>query len=178
MKNAVRIALALSALALAVPASAQQQQRPQLGIGVAIGGTNGFAPEIYVPIRVAPELRIEPSIGILTSDISGGTSRSDFVLGVGVFWVKPLAAAADMYLGGRLKLDFAKTDNGVTSESDTNVTIAAALGGEYYLVPHFSLGVEGQLGHYDVGTTGHYALANASTSGWFTDALLFGRVYF
>ncbi len=178
MKNAVRIALALSALALAVPASAQQQQaRPQIGIGVSVT-TSQFAPEIYVPIRVAPELRIEPSIGLLTSDISGGTNRSDFVLGVGVFWVKPVAAAADMYLGGRLKLDFAKTDNGVTSESDTNVTIAAALGGEYYLVPHFSLGVEGQLGHYDIGTAGHYNIAAASTSGWFTDALLFGRIYF
>jgi hypothetical protein len=175
MKNAVRIALALSALALAVPASAQQQPRPQVGIGVAIGSNFEFAKEVYVPIRVAPELKVEPSIGILTRDRTNGTKTSDFVLGVGVFWVKPLAAAADMYLGGRLKLDFAKSDDGVTSNSDTNVTIAAAIGGEYYLVPHFSFGVEGQLGHYDVGTAGFNA---GDASGWFTDALLFGRIYF
>lgn len=176
MNNAARIALALCALALAVPASAQQQARPQLGVGVAVTG-GGFVPEIYVPIRIAPELKVEPSLGVLTSNASGGVSDRDFVLGVGVFWVKPLTAAADMYIGGRLKLDFTKSDNGVTSDSNTDVQIAAALGGEYYLVPHFSLGVEGQLGHYDVGTTGNFA-PGRDTNGWFTDALLFGRIYF
>ncbi len=175
MKNVVRLALALCALALAAPAAAQQQQRPTLGLGISVVPLEVVGPtvELYVPIRIAPNFRLEPSIGIFSRDVpAGGTDTRDFTLGVGAFFVKPIAAPIDMYMGGRLKLNFAHSDNGVTSDSDTDLSIAAALGGEYYLVPQFSVGLEGELGLYQHGTV------NGDDSGWFTTGLAFLRLYF
>ncbi len=183
MKNFVRLALAACALALAVPAAAQQTQRPTLGFGISFvpfAQPSADLPtvELYLPIRVAPAFRLEPSLGIYSrNEPSPGTDRRDITVGVGAFWVKQLAAPADMYVGGRLRLNFAdaKTTfaNGTTaSDSDTDIFIAAALGGEYYLVPQFSLGLEGELGYYDHGDV------NLGTSGVFTTGLAFLRLYF
>ncbi|HET8539778.1 MAG TPA: outer membrane beta-barrel protein [Anaeromyxobacter sp.] len=180
MKNVARIALALSALALAAPAAAQQS-RPTLGLGVSIVPVDaaGVLPpiEVYVPIRIAPNFKLEPSLGIWTRDQGGvgANDTRDLVLGLGAFFVKPIAGAADMYVGGRLKLNFAKTDDGTTSNSDTDIVVAAALGGEYYLVPLFSIGLEAQLGLYQRGTAGDFG---ADDDGFFTTGLGFLRLYF
>ncbi len=177
MKNVVRLALALCALAAAVPAAAQQQ-RPKIGFGVS------FAPfaqattalpsaELYLPIRIAPAFRLEPSLGIYTNDQpSPGTDRRDITIGVGAFWVKSVAAPVDMYVGGRLKLNFAHEENPAASDSATDMFLAAALGGEYYVVPQFSVGFEGELGLYDHGSV------NGDDSGFFTTGLAFLRLYF
>ncbi len=178
MKNVVRLALALCALALAVPAAAQQQQRPMLGFGVSFvpfASPSAILPtaELYLPINVAPVLRIEPSLGIFSRDVSGGTKTRDVTLGVGVFYVKSIAAPVDMYVGGRLKLNFAHVETAAgATESDTDVFVAAALGGEYYVVPKFSVGFEGNLGLYQQGTV------NGDASGWYTTGLGFMRLYF
>jgi hypothetical protein len=182
----IRLAVALCALALAAPAAAQSQpqpqaqpQRPAVGVGVSVvpfsdaGGAMSTI-EVYVPIRVAPQLRLEPSLGIFTRDRNGtgATDTRDVTLGVGVFYVKPIAGPVDMYVGGRLKLNFAHSDDGVTSNSDTDLLIAGALGGEYYLVSHFSVGLEAQLGLYQRGDV------SGDDSGWFTTGLAFMRFYF
>ncbi len=177
MKNVVRLALALCALALAVPAAAQQA-RPKLGFGISVvpfASPSAILPsaELYLPIRVAPQLKIEPSLGIFTRDVSGGNKTRDVTLGVGVFYVKPLAAPVDMYVGGRLKLNFAHEENAAgVGTSDTDVFVAAALGGEYYVVPAFSVGFEGNLGLYQQGTV------NGDASGFYTTGLAFMRLYF
>jgi hypothetical protein len=81
-----------------------------------------------------------------------------------------LAPPFDMYAGGRLKLNFAHESN-ATSDSGTDVLLAGAFGGEYYLSPHFSVGAEAQLGWRD----------NSSVSGddsfVFTTGLAFLRFY-
>jgi len=175
MKNAVRLALALAALALAVPAAAQHEARPAVGLGVSITPNDAFLGvnqtiELYVPIRIAPQIRIEPSLGIFSSN--GATDRRDFTLGIGGFWVAPVAGPVDLYAGGRLKLNFAHQSTAAASDSSTDVSIAAALGGEYYLVTHFSVGLEGQLGYYSHGTV------NGDDDGLFTTGLAFLRLYF
>ena len=179
MKHAVRLALALSALALATPAAAQQQPRPVIGLGISIVPNDTLAGvnqtiEIYVPIRIAPQIRLEPSLGIFSSN--DGTDHRDFTLGIGGFWVAPVAGPVDLYAGGRLKLNFAHvkttTAAGSVSDDDTDVSIAATLGGEYYLVTHFSIGLEGQLGYYSHGTV------NGNNDGFFTTGLAFLRLYF
>jgi hypothetical protein len=175
MKKTLRFALAVAALMVATTASAQQ--RPMLGIGVSF---NPFAQvvalspavEVYVPIRLAPAFRLEPSMGIWTEDEDPAGGRSDVTFGVGAFFVKEIAPAADMYAGGRLKLNFASEDNGVDTQSDTDLVLAGAIGGEYYFAPQFSLGLEAQLGLYALGDV------SGDVSGFFTNGLAFLRLYF
>jgi hypothetical protein len=175
MKKMLRLAAALAVLVAA--SSAAAQERPKLGVGISIVPLEGAGAvptvEVYVPLMIAPNFRLEPSLGIFTNDPSGGgTETSDITLGVGAFFVNQIAPQADMYVGGRLKLNFASFDNGVVDDSDTDVLLAGALGGEYYLVPKFSLGLEAQLGLYSQGDV------SGDASGFFTTGLAFLRLYF
>ncbi|HET8733077.1 MAG TPA: outer membrane beta-barrel protein [Anaeromyxobacteraceae bacterium] len=175
--------LALAALALATPAFAQQTGGT-VGIGVSIvpldtGSFSFPTVEVYVPIRVAPQLRLEPSFGLQTADRptgSGQPDTRDFTLGLGVFYVHQLAAPLDLYAGGRVKLNFAKVESNeapFASNTGTDVVLAAALGGEYFFVPKFSLGLEGQLGYVS-----RSSASIDEADGFFTTGLAFLRLYF
>ena len=175
MKKTLRLVAALAVLAAA--GSAAAQERPSLGLGISIVPLEGAGAvptvEVYVPLMLAPNFRLEPSLGIFTNDPpAGGTDTSDITLGVGAFYVSPIAPQADMYVGGRLKLNFASEDDGIDDDSDTDVLLAGAVGGEYYLVPKFSIGMEAQLGLYSLGDV------TDDSSGFFTTGLAFLRVYF
>jgi hypothetical protein len=172
-----KLAVAVAALALSLPAVAQQQsqsqQHPQIGLGISV---EPFAQlvvptvELYLPINFG-QLRLEPSLGLLTSD-APGDDRSNLTVGLGVFYLLPPASQIGMYAGGRVKIDFASVDNGVVDDSGASVVVAGALGGEYFLAPRFSLGLEGQLGfHSDTDVSG-------DASGFFTAGLAFLRLYF
>jgi hypothetical protein len=166
-----KLVLAVAALALAAPAAAQE--RPQFGIGVSITPEAAFSPtvEAYVPITFG-QLRIEPSLGIFTADNDDGPDTSDITLGVGAFYLQRMAPAADLYFGGRLKLNFAHQDDFPGDDSGTDFLIAAAIGGEYYLVSRLSLGAEAQLGFYSESEV------SGDDSGVFTTGLGFLRFYF
>lgn len=173
MKIKLQLAAALAALALAAPAAAQE--RPKLGLGVSIfpltpgyGGTF----EVYAPFQVAPDFRVEPSLGIYTDNGPTGTlDTRDVTLGVGAFLQRRVAPQVDMYVGGRLKLNFAKISAPGASESGTDILLAGAVGGEYFLVPKFSLGLEAELGLYKNSDI------SGDNSGFFTTGLAFLRVY-
>jgi hypothetical protein len=171
-----KLAVALAALALSLPAAAQDRaaqdraaERGRFGLGVSIVPIAGTPTvELYLPIAVSRELRLEPSLGIDTGD-----DTSNVTTGLGVFVLSRLAPAVDMYVGGRVKLNFASVDvPGGGDESGTDFLLAGALGGEYYLAPRFSLGLEGDLGfHADSDASG-------DDSGLFTTGLAFLRLYF
>lgn len=164
-----RLAFVLVALSLSLPAAAQE--RPKLGLGIAVVPLE-LSPtiEVYAPMTIAPNFRLEPSIGIFTEN--NGTDRRDLTLGIGAFVLKRIAPPLDMYLGGRLKLNFAKVDIGPVDDSGTDIVLAAAVGGEYYFVPRFSLGLEAQLGFYQNDDV------SGDDSGFFTTGLAFLRMYF
>ena len=182
-----KLLFAAAAIALATAAQAQEARRP-VGVGISInpleagGLTSGAATlptvEAYLPINIAPNFRLEPSLGILANDVpTGQTNTRDITIGVGAFFVQRLAQPFDLYMGGRLKLNFAHTEttapSGATaSDSGTDVLLAAAIGGEHYFTQHFSLGAEAQVGFR----------SNSSASGdntvWFTTGLGFFRFYF
>lgn len=171
-----KLLFALAALALSATANAQEAARRPFGLGISIVPLEGAgAPtiEVYAPIAIAPNLRVEPSIGILTRDRSAGEVDSrDVTLGVGLFYVQRVAEPVDLYMGGRFKLNFAKLDNGVADDSGTDVILAAAVGAEHYFATHFSLGAEAQLGfRSDSDVSG-------DASGLFTTGLAFLRFYF
>jgi hypothetical protein len=168
-----KLACVIAALAFALPAAAQEKKQTRFGIGVSITPEASIAPtiEVYMPIDVSPTFRIEPSLGVLTSD-AGDTSETDITLGAGVFLMKRMAQSVNLYYGGRLKLNYASEDTGVNDDSGFDLSLAGALGGEYYLVPSFSMGLEGQLGFYSMSEV------NGDTSGFFTTGLAFLRLYF
>jgi hypothetical protein len=176
-----KLVFAAAALALALPALAQEA-RPTVGFGVSIvpleAAGNAPTVEVYLPIRVAPTFRLEPSLGIRTVDRPsqpGNFDESDVTLGIGAFYVQKAAAPLDVYVGGRLKLNFASVKPfGGQNDSGTDVVLAAALGGEYYLFSRFSLGMEGQLGFFSNSS----AARGGEGSGLFTTGLAFLRVYF
>ncbi len=167
-----KLVFALAAVALSAVASAQDARRP-FGLGVSISPETALTPtiEVYAPIAIAPMLRVEPSLGIFTQD-RDGVDRNDVTLGVGLFYVQRVAAPVDLYMGGRLKLNFASEDDGVDDESGTDVTLAAAIGAEHYLATHFSLGAEAQLGFFSDSDV------SGDSSGLFTTGLAFLRFYF
>jgi outer membrane protein with beta-barrel domain len=185
-----KLVVALAALALAAPAFAQQDpasagnsgNRSTIGLGVAISpiepnqvaaGSFARAIEVYVPIQIAPMLRFEPSVGIHTNDQpNGGIDTRNVIIGAGLFVQQRVAPAVDLYAGGRLKLNFAHVDTPAGDDSGTDFLIAAAAGGEYYLVPKFSVGLEAQLGYYSNSSV------SGDDSGLFTNGLAFLRVYF
>ncbi len=175
-----KLVLALAALTMALPAVAQDKTKIGIGVAIVPLETAGIASptiELYLPIQVAPQLRLEPSLGVRTSNgPTGGTDTRDLTLGLGLFYVQSVATPVDLYAGGRLKLNFARREEGPTgarvSDSGADVAIAAALGGEYYLVPKFSLGLEGQLGFYSNSSV------HDDSSGLFTTGLAFLRLYF
>lgn len=170
-----KLAFAVLTLALALPATAQQAaDRPKLGLGIAIFPLQPGAAtiEVHAPMTIAPNFRIEPSIGIFTSnEPAGGVDTRDLTLGVGAFVMKRLAPTVDMYMGGRLKLNFAKADFGPVDDSGTDIVLAGAVGGEAYLAPRFSLGLEAQLGFYQNSDV------SGDDSGLFTNGLAFLRLY-
>ncbi len=167
-----KLAFVIAALAMALPAAAQQKQT-RFGLGVSITPESSIAPtiELYMPIDIGATLRVEPSLGIFTSD-SDGFDSSDLTLGAGVFLMRRPAQSVTMYYGGRLKLNFASADDGVEDDSGLDLILAGALGGEYYLAPSFSLGLEGQLGFYSASEV------SGDASGFFTTGLGFLRLYF
>ncbi len=179
-----KLALVLAALAMALPAAAQQQPgtrdagHTKIGLGISIipdtlfvGSLAAPRVDLYLPIQISPQLRVEPSLGIRTIDRgTGQVDERDVALGVGVFFMQPAVGPLDLYMGGRLKLNFAHVTN--PSDSGTDLVIAAAVGGEYYFVPRFSIGLEGQLGFYQNSTI------SGDDSGLFTNGLAFLRVYF
>jgi len=183
------------ALSLAGPAAAQTRVtstpptastydsgRPKVGLGISVVpliDPAGVARtvEIYVPVLVAPQFRLEPSLGWASSNgPTGAQDTRDVTLGLGLFYVQNLAAPVDLYAGGRIKLNFAHLETGPANArvgtSGTDVVIAAALGGEYYVVPRFSVGLEGQLGFYSNSTV------SGDNSGAYTTGLAFLRFYF
>ena len=177
--------LTLAAALLALSFTAAAQERPKVGIGIGIypfatptanPATVSRTVEVYVPIAIAPNFRLEPSFGLATDNQpsnSNNLDTRDFTFGIGGFYVGRLAPTVDLHMGGRLKLNFAKVENQLgVSDSGTDFSLAAALGGEYYLVPRFSLGLEADLGLFQNSNV------SGDDDGWFTSGVAFLRVYF
>ncbi len=201
MKTILRIGAMAIALALAAPASAQQPPPGRVGIGLgmpvtgigqllSIASAGGFdAPQIYVPINVSPNLRIEPQIGFVrVANDADDTTDSSFTIGAGVFFVKPVAQQTDLYLGGRLAFNWTRDEDrtsatNVNTAKQTNTSVAGVFGGEYLPSSWFSVGAEAQIAYVsqgDIKTTNSAGISVTEPGGsiWSTQGLLFIRVYF
>jgi hypothetical protein len=203
MKTVLRIGALVAALTFAAPAAAQQQQQQQqqgrvgIGLGMPVnqlgqligifgGPSASVEPQIFVPINISPNLRIEPQFGYFKlSDDDDQTDTSSFTLGAGVFFVKPVAQQTQLYLGGRLALNWFRDEDQTSPAKfeQTNVTIAGVFGGEYLPSPWFSVGAEAQLAYTSLGDPDVTDTVGVTTTGqggsiFSTAGLLFLRVYF
>jgi opacity protein-like surface antigen len=209
MKTLIRISAVAAAFAIAVPASAQQKTERGSMVGVGVGLSNGSAFEtgdrsnlgfggtlLFVPLNIAPNLRVEPFIGWARSDIDaippGGAGlsnpgeASDFTLGAGVFFVQPVAAQLQVYVGGRLGLQWQsfKTVGAAPDKFSRRNTLLAAVGGAEYLpIPRVAVGAELMIGYVGFGDTEFKDGATGQTfegaggSGSVTQGTLFARLY-
>jgi hypothetical protein len=201
MNTLLRAAAAFAAIALATPAFAQQTARtdPKVGLGVGLTAST-TSPDIgtllFVPLNVAPNIRIEPFIGWARSDLDPtppgggsfgsppeGAKTSDFTLGIGAFLVQPIASQVQVYAGGRLGSQwqsFSVTGGGKIERRNTLLAVAA--GGEYMPVPRVAFGAELQLSYLAIGDTKSTAANGATVEGGGgsangTQATVFARFY-
>ncbi len=119
---------------------------------------------VFLPMLFGENLRVEPQFSLIrlaedkiTKDDAGKTrgtyegTTSGLMLGTGVFYGFDLDAATKGYLGARFGIISSSSsavftpvngDDSEVSYSQINLFYGPALGGEYYLSRHMSLGVE------------------------------------
>jgi hypothetical protein len=183
MKTLLRAATALTVLALATPAFAQQSAKSDARFGLGVGLTaTSTSPDLgtllFIPLNVAPNIRIEPFIGWARSDMdptpAGGGSfgsptpggkSSDFTLGVGAFLVQPVATQVQLYAGGRLGSQWQSFKTPAGKIERRNTLLAIAAGGEYMPVPRVAFGAELQIAYLAIGDTKSTATAGGSVEG-------------
>lgn len=193
--------LALAAALLALPAAAQERaataaSRGKVGIGVGLStaGNLNTSQYVLVPINATPSLRVEPLAGWSRSDVDSEVrgfapaagKTSDFALGAGVFWVSAIAPQAQLYLGGRLLLQwqsFREAGPAPDRWERRNTILAPALGAEWAPHARVAFGAEAMLGLVRYGDTEFTNGANGvrttadGGSGSFTQGTVFVRFY-
>lgn len=155
---------------LAAPAQAQSPWK--LGIGISLNQVladldeeSAFAIPInnlHFPVAFGEHLLLEPEVGMTrgkqTVEVLG--IRQEFRatiwrLGIGIFYRFPATEDLRVYLGPRFKWmrTTASEDDGTekTEFAETDISIGAAAGGEYFFSSHFSLGGEAQFNYIDLG---------------------------
>ncbi len=163
----------LATLLLIVLAAPAQAQSPwKLGVGISLNQLFASLDEestfaipinnLHFPVAFGQRLLLEPEVGMTkgkqTVEVLG--VRQEFKatiwrLGIGIFYRFPATDDLRVYVGPRFKWirTTASEDDGTdkTEFAETDVSIGAALGGEYFFSSHFSLGGEAQFNYIDLG---------------------------
>ena len=153
---------------LAANAAAAQQERIGLGLGLQqfsvladddLGFLTALTPQLYVPIMVTDAIMLEPGIGFFRINQSGDDpfdgefsfSATFLRLGAGLLFIVSPSERGRVYAGPRVgilrmsrEVEFAGTQD---DDSRTDLLLSGVVGGEFFLVPSFSLGGEAAL-HY------------------------------
>jgi hypothetical protein len=169
----VKSKLWLATLLLIVLAAPAQAQSPwKLGVGISLNQLFASLDEestfaipinnLHFPVAFGQRLLLEPEVGMTkgkqTVEVLG--VRQEFKatiwrLGIGIFYRFPATDDLRVYVGPRFKWirTTASEDDGTdkTEFAETDVSIGAALGGEYFFSSHFSLGGEAQFNYIDLG---------------------------
>lgn len=176
---------------LVSPVYSQDQTQVGIGFGYSSGGSVNFLggtlefddilspANIYVPITFK-KFRIEPEIGFIrqsSSTLVQDVSITTIHFGTGLFRLKNIYEDTNLYYGIRMGL-IRKYSNATIGSNDysdtvTNYFAGPALGAEYLLGEHFSIGGETQLLYIsvDIGENSDASLTQ-------TRATFFLRAYF
>jgi hypothetical protein len=169
----VKYKLWLTTLLLIVLAAPAQAQSPwKLGVGISLNQLFADLDEestfaipinnLFFPVAFGQRLLLEPEVGMTNGKqtVEVLSVRQEFKatiwrLGIGIFYRFPATEDLRVYVGPRFKWirTTASEDDGTekTKFAETDVSIGAALGGEYFFSSHFSLGGEAQFNYVDLG---------------------------
>jgi len=143
----------------------------KIGVGLAVIGADNLSTvnpvNIYVPIDLG-KIRIEPWLGFgrRGATTPGGSSTTVFGIGAGGFLLLKASKSINAYGGGRLGLNIISAGSSLT-----DISVLPAAGVEWLPDPHFSFGIEAQLGL--VFHTG----GGSSSTDFGTNGLVFLRAY-
>jgi hypothetical protein len=129
----------LAILAGLMPAFAQAAD---WGLGTTVGESDTT---IYVPVQVSEGFRLEPFAGYYRNEFdsdSGTFGLSGYSVGSGFFRTVPFGERAQAYFGARLSYSYSKYRNVSADETGQGYRVAPVLGGEIFLLPQLSVGVE------------------------------------
>ena len=168
-----RLAIAVVLCAL-LPVSAEAQDGTLgLGLGLSnqtlvldeeLGFVSSLTPTVYVPFVIGNGIMIEPGVGFFRAKRSEDDEFGDadytltaMRLGAGVFFMFATPERGRIYAGPRVGVirmkstaDFGGED---FEESRMDLFFSAVLGGEFFLMPAFSLGGEAGLTYLSMGET-------------------------
>ena len=125
---------------------------------------HGYSPNFSIPIIINSNFKIEPTIGFYSRTFKYKSANDDeernensFQIGIGIFSIKKYDNLM-IYYGGHLGVILLYKD-----EKDDNVTyideegfgyfVSPAIGGEYFISDHFSVGGEIQFKYYIIEST-------------------------
>jgi hypothetical protein len=117
------------------------------GLGVAFSTSS----EIFVPINVRSDLRVEPSFAFSRNDFKSGnseftTTSRTYSLKTGVFSIRPVGEGFNVLSGGRLgyaKIVQRRTDIGFLEDNTSSgFIVEPTLAVEYLPVKQLALGAE------------------------------------
>lgn len=173
--------------------------RMRFGFGVALGKEIfpevGYPvslldfPSFYIPIIFAPNIRIEPSFGLVkysASDTDWSDSYTLMDIGCGIFllkWYGPV----NLYFGGRVGMFKTSYKNEYTDwegneQTDevkqTNMYFGPAIGGEYFFTSNLSLGGEIQFIYVKMGTMDYGDDANGSEDDDYSESMMKTKTLF
>jgi hypothetical protein len=116
------------------PGYGQEAHGPTIGLSASLQGSQF---DILVPVWTSDAFSIAPAVGVLWAQEGGTDLRIGLV--PRFFFSKSTFAP---YVGARIGALIASPTSG---EGATDWLLGLAVGGEYFLDPHFSVGVESEL---------------------------------
>ncbi len=116
------------------------------GLGVALNNSR----EIFVPINVRSDLRVEPSLALFRSEFNGNgiaTQSRVYVLKAGVFSIRPVGEGFNLLSGARLgyqkEVQRAADSNGsILDDTASGFVIEPTLAMEYLPFKQLAFGAE------------------------------------
>jgi len=135
-------------LALAMPALTQAAE---WGLGATVGA-DGNA--IYVPVKVSETLRVEPYVSYYDLESDFGTANTSYQYaegGVGFFGQAAVTEQVQSYVGARFGYfrNKGESSGGFSDTDEEGFIIAPTIGGEFFFVPQFAVGVEAYVFYRD-----------------------------
>lgn len=145
-----------------------QETASTSGIGLSASLQEGQF-DILIPIWFSNSFSLAPAVGLASAEDGGSDIRLAIVPRY-FFYKRDFAP----YIGAKFGVLLASPENGT---STTDMLIGLAGGGEYFLDPHFSLGVEGQF-NILMSDENSVRFGNPGKMNMNTAAAVFATVYF
>ena len=179
------VATLCALVTLALPLAAQNHPAARrVGVGITVPDFG-----VLLPINVGPHLRLEPFVdffaGRVDFPVTSDTAwQSSTEIGLGLLYVAAPQERLAVYFGPRLGYLHGSTkvsgSVGQTSTTSKGWFVAGAIGGEYSMVPRFSMGAEAkvQFNHTSASSNGSLDIGpSLFARSWFSSGALVVRFY-